>query len=141
MKRGFWLYGVAMGILLLLMQIIHYQTLIRDLQLELFGFVIALVFMGVGVWLGINVYQKVHRGNQPGTATDHQGISERELEVLVLLADGLSNQEIADRLFVSLNTIKTHVSSIYQKLNAKRRTQAIQKARDLGIISSPEGVS
>jgi ATP/maltotriose-dependent transcriptional regulator MalT len=62
------------------------------------------------------------------------GISKREYEVLELMAQGLSNQEIAEKLFVSLNTVKTHTSNLFVKLDAKRRTQAIQKAKELGLI-------
>jgi two-component system, NarL family, response regulator LiaR len=63
------------------------------------------------------------------------GLSARELEVLQLMAEGLSNQEIAGRLFLSLNTIKTHSSNIFEKLDVRRRTQAVEQARKLNIIA------
>ncbi|RZJ48668.1 MAG: response regulator transcription factor, partial [Flavobacterium sp.] len=68
-------------------------------------------------------------------AADNLGLSDREIEVLELMANGLSNQEIADKLFISLNTIKTHISRIFEKMDVKRRTQAIELAKNLSIIS------
>lgn len=139
MSKSYWLYGAAMGVLLLALQVVHYKTMIRDVQLEFFGLLIALIFMGLGIWLGISLYQRAHkRALARNTHFNHSGLSDRELDVLELLAEGLSNQEIADRLFVSLNTAKTHLSNIYQKLGVKRRTQAVQKAREMRLLSSPE---
>lgn len=134
MKRSYLIYGGVMGVLILLLQVVHYRTLVRDMRLEVFGAIIAVLFMALGVFLGT-------RGLRHTTvlttvrekAMDHN-LSDRELEVLTLLCQGHSNQEIADKLFVSLNTVKTHLSNIYQKLHVTRRTQAVQKARDLGIV-------
>jgi ATP/maltotriose-dependent transcriptional regulator MalT len=67
-------------------------------------------------------------------ALDQTGLSKRELEVLGLISDGLSNEEIAEKLFISLNTIKTHTSNLFEKLEVKRRTQATEKAKRLGLI-------
>ena len=122
-----------MGIIMILMEIIHYKTVIRDLKLELFGVFIGLIFLGLGIWVGILIYKK--KLNIDQYDREKLGLSKRKVEVLQLLAQGLSNQEIADKLFVSLNTSKTHISKIYQKMNVKRRTQAIQKARDYALIS------
>lgn len=102
------------------------------MQIELFGILIGLVFMGVGIWVGLSLYHK--RTTKESFDPAKLGLSNREIEVLELMAQGFSNQEVADRLFVSLNTTKTHVSNIYTKLNVKRRTQAIQKARELAIV-------
>ena len=126
-----------MGVLMILLEIIQYKAIVRDIRIELFGVVVGILFLFVGVWIGISIYQrKLGAEKYDGNKL---GLSKREVEVLELLAQGLSNQEVADKLFVSLNTIKTHISSIYNKLNVKRRTQAIQKARSLTIIHHPEG--
>ncbi|RED96581.1 helix-turn-helix transcriptional regulator [Marinoscillum furvescens] len=135
MKRSFLMYGLVMGLVILVQQVVHYRTLVRDLQLEFFGGIIAVLFMGLGVFLGTRGLK-----GQPEASVDKQRgaahqLSERELEVLALLCAGHSNQEIADKLFVSLNTVKTHLSNIYQKLHVTRRTQAVQKARELGIVN------
>jgi DNA-binding CsgD family transcriptional regulator len=124
--------------LLLLLQVLHYRTMVRDLRLEVFGVVIAAIFMVLGVWVGIQLYKRRQATLIDQSRAQALQLSARETEVLSLLVDGCSNQEIADRLFVSLNTTKTHLSNIYQKLNVSSRTQAIQKVRDFGITSSPE---
>jgi len=126
-----------MGLLLLLLEAIQYKIAIRDLPLELFGGIIATVFLGLGIWIGIIIYQKKSLSGQ--FADKKLGLSKREIDVLELLAEGYSNQEIGDKLFISLNTIKTHTSSIYQKLNVRRRTQAIQKAQELQILIGSVG--
>jgi two-component system, NarL family, response regulator LiaR len=131
--KTYLVYGGIMGIMIVLMEVIHYKTLIRDLRIELFGVIIGLMFLGMGIWIGILIYKK--KLNPDEYDRRKLGLSKRELEVLQLLSQGLSNQEIADQLFVSLNTSKTHISKIYQKLNVKRRTQAIQKARDYALIT------
>ncbi len=138
MKRSYWIYGGATGVLLLLLQVLHYRTMVRDLRLEVFGVVIAAIFMVLGVWVGIQLYKRRQATLIDQSRAQALQLSARETEVLSLLVDGCSNQEIADRLFVSLNTTKTHLSNIYQKLNVSSRTQAIQKVRDFGITSSPE---
>ena len=135
MKREWWLYGGLTGILLLILQIVEYKAIIRDIELELFGAIIAIIFMGLGVWVAWIFIQRKERHKQQLELKDvsSYGLSEREMEVLTLLGQGLSNQEIADRLFVSLNTIKTHLSNIYGKLGVTRRTQALQKALELKL--------
>lgn len=100
---------------------------------------IALLFTGVGVWAGHKLTGGLSRDIREfkpnRKAIAYLGISDRELDVLEFMAEGLSNREIAERLYISINTVKTHVSSILSKLEADRRTQAIQKARSLKIIS------
>lgn len=135
MKNAVWWYGLSLGMLLLILQALHYQTFIHNLRIELFGAIIGIIFLAVGIYLGIGFHKKRTPWTKTGKTTP---ISDRELEVLFLMAEGYSNQEIADKLFVSLNTIKTHISSIYLKLHAKRRTQAVQKAMELGLIASSE---
>ena len=116
---------------------------------EIYAGCIALIFMGVGIWLALKlskpkketiiVEKEVFiKDNSDfilnSTEIEKLGLSKREMEVLQLMAEGLSNQEIAERLFVSLNTVKTHSSKVLEKLDVKRRTQAIEKAKRLSII-------
>lgn len=129
------IYGLIMGALVMVLQVLNYETVIHRLSSDVFNVAIALLFTGVGLWIGFLNFNKT----KPGTTSNADvgqsfGLSKRELEVLELIADGHSNQEIADKLFVSLNTIKTHLSNIFSKLNVQRRTQAVQKARDHQII-------
>ena len=135
-KKSWLIYGSVMGLLMIVLEVTSYRMVVRDIKTELFATIIGACFLALGVWLGITWYKKQNQVDKYDA--DKLGLSKREIEVLELLSQGYSNQEIADKLFVSLNTIKTHISKIYQKLNAKRRTQAIQKARELALISSPE---
>jgi two-component system, NarL family, response regulator LiaR len=142
MQRTIMLYGASMALLIFLLKLIEYRFLARDFSLEFYLGLVAVLFTVIGVWAGIRITgKKTVIISQP--AMDFRlneeilkqlGISKRELEVLELMATGLSNQEMADKLFVSLNTIKTHLSNLFIKLDAKRRTQAIQKAKELGLI-------
>lgn len=113
---------------------------------EIYAGAIAFVFTILGIWLALKlskpktiekkVYQdKIKEFVFNETTFNELGLSKRELEVLQLMAIGLSNQEIADRLFVSLNTIKTHISRMFEKMNVKRRTQAVERAKKLALIS------
>ena len=122
--------------LLIVLEIVHYKTIIRDLTIEAFGVIIGVLFLILGAWLG--KYYLVKRRLNEGYYADKLGLSNREIEVLRLVAEGYSNKEIADKLFVSLNTTKTHLSNIYSKLGVSRRTQAVQKARDIALISHRE---
>jgi ATP/maltotriose-dependent transcriptional regulator MalT len=115
---------------------IRYRHVVQLFSTEIYVGTVALLFTGLGIWVG-------HRVTRPGLppagernqkAIDALGISAREYEVLELLAEGLSNKEIATRLFVSPNTIKTHLARLYEKLEVSRRTQAIHKARSLRLI-------
>ena len=140
MRRTVILYSAAMAVLIFILKFFEYRFLVRDLSLEFYLGVIALLFTAVGIWAG-NRLTKKKMILVPATPFEvdednlkNLGISKREHEVLRLMAQGLSNQEIADKLFVSLNTIKTHTSNLFYKLEAKRRTQAIQKAKALNLI-------
>jgi len=135
--RSYWIYGLVMGVVLILLEIIQYQTRIHDLKIELYGILIGGVFLALGTWIGVQIYHR--RTTKEKLNTDLLNLSNREKEVLSLLAEGYSNQEIADKLFVSLNTTKTHVSNIYSKLGVSRRTQAVQKARSLISDTPPKG--
>ncbi|MEP0984225.1 LuxR C-terminal-related transcriptional regulator [Ekhidna sp.] len=136
LNRIYWIYGGIMGLLMIILEVIHYKTMMRDVEIEVFGGVIGLLFLVFGIWLGAKFFKKPSIDKYDA---DKLGLSKREIEVLELLANGYSNQEVADKLFVSLNTAKTHISNIYSKLNVKRRTQAVQKARDLALITPPKG--
>jgi two-component system, NarL family, response regulator LiaR len=140
MKRTIILYGLALAALLFMMQWLQYGFIVRDLSLEFYLGIVAVVFTAIGIWAGLKltrpktkvVVQTDFNFNE--TECNRLGISKRELEVLQLMAKGFSNQEIADKLFVSLNTIKTHSSNLFIKLEVKRRTQAIQRSKELMII-------
>jgi two-component system, NarL family, response regulator LiaR len=141
MKRTIILYGLALAALLFLLQWLQFSFFVRDLSLEFYLSVVAIVFTAVGIWAGLKltrpkttvIVQTNFKFNED--EFNRLGISKRELEVLELMAQGLSNQEIANKLFVSLNTVKTHSSNLFIKLDAKRRTQAIQKAKELNLIT------
>ena len=139
MKRTIFLYGLAMAILIFLLKYLEYGLLIRDLTIEFYVGIVAVMFTILGVWVGVRLtWKKVVLVGSEFILNENElhrlEISKRELEVLELMAKGLSNQEIADHLFVSLNTIKTHTSNLFLKLDAKRRTQAVQKGKALRLI-------
>jgi two-component system, NarL family, response regulator LiaR len=142
MRRTIFLYGLALALFVFFLKFIEYRFLVRDLSLEFYLGLIALLFTVVGIWVGLKLTRKkpaLVASNPVDFIPDENklrllGISKREYEVLGLIAAGLSNQEIADRLFVSLNTVKTHSSNLFIKLDAKRRTQAIQKAKEFRLI-------
>ncbi len=147
LKRTILIYGISLAALTALMKYIEYQFLVKELRLEFYIGVVAVFFTGLGVWMGLrltkpkqlavsaSIVQFEPKSSQPDEAVASKiGISKRELEVLQLISEGLSNQEIADRLFLSLNTVKTHSSNLFLKLDVKRRTQAIQKAKEIGLI-------
>ncbi|XVJ67377.1 MAG: response regulator transcription factor [Lacibacter sp.] len=147
------LYAASMVLLLLLLQVLQYRFLLMSHSYEIYVLCIALLFTGLGIWLALklmkpkkeiqtiiverNIYRsELTEADKAAAELEKQklGLSTRELEVLQLMAQGLSNQEIADRLFLSVPTIKTHTSNLFFKLDVKRRTQAIEKARQLKLI-------
>ncbi len=139
MKKTIILYGLAMALLIFILKYLEYRLLVRDLSTEIYIGIIAVTFTALGIWAGLRLTHKksiISNGAFVFNETGLQqlGISKREHEVLELIAHGLSNQEIADKLFVSLNTIKTHTSNLFLKLEVSRRTQAIQKAKELRLI-------
>lgn len=139
------LYGISMALLLFLLKWLELRFVIIDHALEIYVGAIALIFTGLGIWLAIKiikpkvtVVEKEVYLNTPFSINKKElellNLSKRELEVLQLMSEGLSNKEIADRLFVSLSTIKTHSNNLFDKMNVERRTQAIDKGKRLGII-------
>ncbi|MEP0369319.1 MAG: response regulator transcription factor [Cyclobacteriaceae bacterium] len=138
MNKHYLLYGLLVGVLLLIVQTLKHNFMIQEIELEVFGLVLVLLAIPVGVLLGRSWVRKQAVKSVNYKTASQDVLSEREMDVLKLVAQGHSNQEIADQLFVSLNTTKTHISSIYQKLGAQRRTQAVQKAIEIGIIQQSE---
>jgi len=140
MTRTILLYGFALAALITLLKFLEYRLFVRDLSMEFYIGIIAVMFTILGIWAGFKLTKrKPSNITNPNFHFDEArleglGISTREYEVLELMAKGLSNQEIADKLFVSLNTVKTHSSNLFLKLEAKRRTQAIQRAKELNLI-------
>ncbi len=141
--RSIFIYGAALAAALFIMKWLEWRFLILTHAFEIYAGIIAIIFTGLGIWLALRLSKPkvsmVHPGtdvpfNQNMATLRNSGISSRELEVLGLMAKGLSNQEIADTMFLSLSTIKTHLSSVFVKLNVQRRTQAVQAAKKLGLI-------
>lgn len=141
------LYGAALALLLLLLRLMEWQLIFINNSFEIYAGIIAVIFTLLGVWVAMKlskpktilVEKEVVIKAGPGfkvneKAVTELGLSKRELEILELTAKGLSNKEIADQLFLSLNTIKTHFSNMFLKLDVQRRTQALEKARRLGLI-------
>jgi len=127
--------------LVFLLKVLEYRFFAHDLSLEFYVALLAFFFTALGAWVGLRLTKKktistvLPEGFKPKEEILKQtGISKREYEVLELMALGNSNQEIADKLFVSLNTVKTHSSNLFVKLEAKRRTQAIQRAKELYLL-------
>lgn len=139
LRKSIIVYGVAMAVLMGILKFAEYRFYVRDLSLELYLGLVAVLFVGLGVWVGrrltrVRVIAPESEFKVGEADLKKLGITKREYEVLGLIAQGLSNKEIADRLFVSTSTIKTHTSSLFVKLDAGRRTQAIQRAKELGVL-------
>ena len=141
------IYGLCGGILIVVLRVIEFRFRVIEHSIEIYGGLVAAVFAGLGVWLGLKLTKNKEivvvkevpvPATQPFTLNEerlkHLGITRRELEILELIAQGLSNREIADKLFVSENTVKTHSSRLFDKLSARRRTQAVQIAKELGLL-------
>lgn len=136
MKKTILVFGLLILALLLLFQFSKYAVISGNLNSEIVIAIIAIVFFFIGVYLN---KKSLHNQDFNSVEINHKkiedlAISKREYEVLLGISDGLSNKEIGEKLFVSESTVKTHVSNLLSKLNAKRRTQALQIAKDLKII-------
>ena len=147
MRKYVLLYGLLGGILIAGLRFIEYRWLVVEHSVEIYGGLVAAVFASVGIWLGLRLTRHtetvvVREVMVPAPAdfvrderkVESLGITPRELEILQLIAEGLSNKEIAERAFVSENTVKTHSSRVFEKLGARRRTQAVQLAKQLRLI-------
>jgi DNA-binding CsgD family transcriptional regulator len=147
MAREVLIYGLCSGVLIVLLRFFEYRFLILEHSIEIYGGLIALLFVSLGIWLGLKltktkevvVVKEIPAARDESFRLNEQrvrelGITRRELEILELIAGGLSNREIAEKLFVSENTVKTHSSRLFDKLNARRRTQAVQLGKEYGLI-------
>jgi DNA-binding CsgD family transcriptional regulator len=147
MKRHVLIIGLIGGILIAVLKWIEYRYLIIEHSFEIYGASIAILFAVVGIWLGNRlttprqkiVVKEVPVPAAPSFILNEQkqealGITRRELEILELVAQGMSNREIAGKLYVSENTVKTHCSRAFDKLGARRRTQAVQLGKEFGLI-------
>ena len=143
------LLGLIGGVLITILRYSEYQFLVIQHSFEIYAALVAILFAAFGIWLGIKltkprekiILREVLVPTDPAAAfilnqpqLDALGITPRELEILTLVAQGLSNREIAARLFVSENTVKTHCSRAFDKLGARRRTQAVQLGKQLGLL-------
>ena len=141
------IYGLCGGVLIAVLKYIEFRFLIAQHAFEIYGSLVAVIFAGVGIWLGLKLTGKKEvlvvkevpvPATRPFALNENRlkdlGITRRELEILELMAQGMSNREIAEKLFVSENTVKTHSSRLFDKLSAKRRTQAVQIGKEMGLI-------
>jgi len=150
MKRHVLTFGLVGGLLIATLQVTEYRFLVLEHSFEIYAAFIAVVFAAFGIWLGLRltkpretivVKEILVPSRVPPVAflsnekrREDLGITPRELEILILVAQGMSNREIARLLFVSENTVKTHCSRAFDKLGATRRTQAVQLGREFGLI-------
>jgi len=136
MKRSVLLHGLLIAAAALFLQWVDYRHSVRIFSTEVYVVLLAVAFTVLGIWVGNRLTPRSRPApfETNERALDTLGITEREREVLELLARGHSNREMAERLFVSPNTVKTHLARLYQKLEVSRRTQAVQKARSLRLI-------
>ena len=147
MKRHVLIYGLIGGILIAALKWTEYRFLVLEHSIEIYGGLIAATFAVLGIWLGLKLTgrrQTIVVKEIPVPAggpfvlderkREDLHITRRELEILELIAQGLSNREIAEKLFVSENTVKTHSSRVFDKLGARRRTQAVQLGKEFGLL-------
>lgn len=149
--KHIFLYGIIGGILIAALKWSEYRFLVIDYSIEIYSGLIAATFAAVGIWLGLKLTRKQERivvKEVPVTVRapmaepfcpneakrEELAITPREMEILELIAQGMSNREIAGKLFVSENTVKTHSSRVFDKLGARRRTQAVQLGKEFGLL-------
>ena len=140
MKKQVLIYGLSLAVLILILKWIEYSFLIRSFTEEAYVGALAILFTGFGVWAGVKWMQKGKEDENVSPKPSYEiqkelDISNRELEVLMGMEEGLSNRQIAEKLFLSESTIKTHAANLFTKLNVQRRTQAVQQARKLGLLA------
>jgi DNA-binding CsgD family transcriptional regulator len=160
MKRHVLIFGLVGGLLIAILQYTEYRFVIIEHSVELYGALVAILFAAFGIWLGLRITRNREIGGReiiretvvvkevlvpaesatrvpfaPNAERQQTlGITPRELEILTLVAQGFSNREIATQLFVSENTVKTHCARAFDKLGAARRTQAVQRGKELGLL-------
>ena len=156
MRKQVLIFGLVGGVLVTLLQWTEFHFVILEHSVAIYGVLIAILFAGAGIWLGTRllaprerivdrIVDRIVEVPAPAasptpnfaddTARERLGITRRELEILSLVARGLSNREIGETLFVSENTVKTHCSRVFDKLGARRRTEAVQRSKELGLLS------
>jgi NarL family two-component system response regulator LiaR len=152
MRKQVLIFGLVGGVLVTLLQWTEFHFVVLEHSVAIYGAQIAILFAGVGIWLGTRLLGPRERivdriveiavpaAPAPNfaaadTVRERLGITRRELEILELVARGLSNREIGETLFVSENTVKTHCSRAFDKLGARRRTEAVQRSKELGLLS------
>lgn len=146
MRRTILVYGLLGGVLVVVLKVIEYRFLVIQHSFEIYGALVAAIFATLGIWLGFRMTGRpvekevvVVREARPfvvdQSRLEQLGITPREHEILTHIAAGLSTREIAEKLFVSENTVKTHCSRLFDKLDARRRTQAVQIAKEQGLIA------
>lgn len=140
------IYGAAAGLLTVAMEAVEYRFLVRQHPFEIYAAIVAAAFAVIGIWLGLTITRRqvvvkevpvpaAHPFVPDAARIEALGLTPRELEVLQLIAEGLSTKEMAGRLFVSENTVKTHTARVLDKLGASRRTQAVQLAKSHRILA------
>jgi len=142
MNRRIWAYGLLLGALLIFFRLAENLFFSGDISLDIFLGIVGLFCLGLGLWMGKKLSSSNKKAESDTALKEDQakarieklGLSDREREILDLISQGFSNQEIADSLYISIHTVKSHTANLYSKLNVSRRTQAVQKARDLKII-------
>jgi DNA-binding CsgD family transcriptional regulator len=147
MRKHLLLYGLLGGLLIAGLKLIEYRWLVVEHSVEIYGGLVAAVFATLGIWLGLRLTRRTETVEvrevmveapltfvRDQSKLEELGITPRELEILELIAAGLSNKEIAERVHVSENTVKTHSSRVFDKLGARRRTQAVQLGKELRLI-------
>ncbi len=138
-------YGLACGLLIAVVELTEFRFLVVERSVAVYGALVALLFAGIGIWLGATIRRRRSvlivadpKAAEPFAADEARrvelGVTQREVEILGLIAQGLSNREIGVRLFISENTVKTHSSRLFDKLGAKRRTEAVRIGRASRLI-------
>jgi len=136
-------YALLLGVLTFLLQYLDFRHYLYDLSTEVYVGIIGLIFLGLGIWLGDKITNRnrvVLKEDGTAFVQDKEkiaafGLSKREMDVLNLINQGLSNQEIAEKLFISLSTVKTHTSNLYSKLGVKNRGTAVVLAKENGLVA------
>jgi NarL family two-component system response regulator LiaR len=148
MRKQVLIFGVVGGVLITLLQWTEFHFIVLEHSVAIYGALIAILFAGAGIWFGTRLLapgERIAEVAVPAVSTlnpavddaarERLGITPREMEVLQLVARGLSNREIGEALFVSESTVKTHCSRAFDKLGARRRTDAVRRSKELGLLS------
>jgi len=156
MRKQVLIFGLVGGVLITLLQWTEFHFVVLQHSVAIYGVLIAILFAGAGIWLGTKLLAPRERvvervvdriveiaapvaptpsGTPDDTVRERLGITRRELEILECVARGLSNRQIGEALFVSENTVKTHCSRVFDKLGARRRTEAVQRSKELGLLA------